>query len=358
MKKRVVFYAHNLEIGGIEKALVTLLKNIYTKYDITLILEENKGVLLNEIPNNIKIKEYKISNNKNIILRKILNRLKLIFHIVLNFHRYDFSCLYVPYSIPGSILMRYYSKNNSIWIHTNYYEFYMQNEEPFKNFFNNRKIEKFKNIFIISNEAKDSFINIYPDLKEKLIVCGNLIDNEKILKLSKEKIDLKKGSKTIYLNVSRHEEKSKKLTRLIKASKLLSKENDNFEVWMIGDGEDNSKYKELVKKEKLDDKIKFLGMKKNPYPYFNKADAIILTSDYEGFPVVYLEALVLNTPIITTIKTSNSYFDISDYALICDKDEKSIFSAMKEIKKKQKNLNINKYNQYTLKTITKVMDVK
>ena len=65
--KKIVFYAHNLEIGGIEKALISLLKNLNMKYDITLILEEKKGPLLKEIPKNIEVMEYKISNNRNVV---------------------------------------------------------------------------------------------------------------------------------------------------------------------------------------------------------------------------------------------------------------------------------------------------
>ena len=56
----------------------------------------------------------------------------------------------------------------------------------------------------------------------------------------------------------------------------------------------------MVKEYGLEDKIIFLGKKQNPYPYFKIADSLILTSEYEGFPVVYLEAMLLELPIITT----------------------------------------------------------
>lgn len=359
MKNKIVFYAHNLELGGIEKALVALLNNIdYKKYDITLILEKKEGVLLKEIPSYVEIKEYSISKNKIVLFRKIKNRLKLLFTIIKNYNKYDFSCCYVPYSIPGPILMRCFSKNNSIWVHTDYYELYKEDKERYKIFFNNRSIEKFNKIIMISNEAQNSFIDIYPNLSEKTVVCGNIVDYDKIIKLSKEKVYEKKDNKYIFINVSRHEEDSKKLTRLIDATKRLANDRDDFEVWMIGDGEDSKQYKDLVKKHNLEDKIKFLGMKKNPYPYYKKADAILLTSDYEGFPVVYLEALIFNINIITTIVTSNSIFNIKDYALICQKNPKSIYEGMKKSidnKIKTKKMNINKYNEQTIKTLNKII---
>ena len=43
MKKKLLFTAYNLEIGGIETALVNLLDNIdYDKYEVTLVLEKKR----------------------------------------------------------------------------------------------------------------------------------------------------------------------------------------------------------------------------------------------------------------------------------------------------------------------------
>ncbi|NLC48556.1 MAG: glycosyltransferase, partial [Tenericutes bacterium] len=45
MKRKIAFYAHSLEIGGIEKALIALLKNIdYKNNNVALYLENKNGV--------------------------------------------------------------------------------------------------------------------------------------------------------------------------------------------------------------------------------------------------------------------------------------------------------------------------
>ena len=74
MKRNILISANTLCIGGIEKSLVTLLKNFdYNRYDIKLVLEEKKGVFLSEIPKDVVVSEYKTSNSKNVLVRKIIN---------------------------------------------------------------------------------------------------------------------------------------------------------------------------------------------------------------------------------------------------------------------------------------------
>ena len=64
-------------------------------------------------------------------------------------------------------------------------------------------------------------------------------------------------------------------------------------------------------------RVKFLGQKANPYPYMKEADAVVITSDYEGFPVTYLEAIILQKPLFTTIDVSDDEINIGkDLSLI------------------------------------------
>ena len=91
-------------------------------------------------------------------------------------------------------------------------------------------------------------------------------------------------------------------------SKRLNKDGYNYRVIFVGEGKDTLKYKEQARDIS---NIIFLGTKKNPYPYLLKSDCLILSSDFEGYPVVFLESLILGKPIITT-DVSDSKIDIKD----------------------------------------------
>ena len=56
MKKRVLIVECNAKIGGIQKALISLLKQISDVYEITLLLLHSEGALLQDIPADVRSK--------------------------------------------------------------------------------------------------------------------------------------------------------------------------------------------------------------------------------------------------------------------------------------------------------------
>mgnify|MGYP004506358609 FL=1 len=323
MKKKILFTAYSLDIGGIESALVNMLKILdYSKYDVTLLLEKKEGIFLDEIPKEVTIEEYRISDNKNAIIRKIRNRLKLIKWIIKNHNKYDFAGCFATYSIPGTILSRYASGHNALWIHSNYYYVYHKNTDKMKRFFEERKVEKFENLVFVSNEAKSDFFQVLPDVEVNSIVLNNILDDKKIIEKSNESIkkdNLIKEDTTIFTFVGRLEEESKRLTRLFESFKLFLEKNDAI-LWIIGDGPSKNEYENKVKELNISQNVIFLGRKKNPYPYIKASNLIVLTSDYEGFPVVCVESMILKKPFLSTIDISDPYIKLSDYGKIVDKD--------------------------------------
>lgn len=356
-KKKLLFTAYSLNVGGIETALINLVNRInLDKYQIEILLEKKEGIFLDKVKEEITVKEYKVYDNRNIMIRKFLNLTKRLLFTLINYHTYDFSCCYATYSLSGSKLAKIASKNNAFYVHNNYKDLY-KDEKKEKEFFDNREIEKFGHIIFVSNEYQKEFLRLYPNLKNKVLVLNNFIDTKSILEKSKEEVKEKKSKdKKLFVFVGRLDDDAKKVGRAI----LLTKEIKEMELWLVGDGPDRKKYEDLVKKERVVSRVKFLGKQKNPYPYMKMADYVLMTSDYEGFPVIYLEAITLQRPLITTIDVSDDKLNIGkDYATIISKDQKEMTKQVKEIltkSSKTKKIDIEKLQATRMDDFEKLFD--
>lgn len=357
--KKILFAAYSLDVGGIETALITLLKNLAKEYDITLVLERKQGLFLSEVPQNVKIITYKASNNKIVLFRKIANFIKQLLFKIKYKNKFDFAGCFATYSFPASFVSRTASKNACLWVHNDYMNFYDNNTIAYRKFFGDLKIYDFKKIIFVSDLDKKIFNTQFPEFKEKACVCNNLIDYNKIIMYADEEVDdFKKDENiTTFINIGRHDEKQKKLSRIIKAAIKLKKEGYKFRVVFVGKGTATNKYKEMAEEV---DNIEFLGAKKNPYPYLKNSDAFIMASEFEGYPVVFIESQILGKPIITT-DVSDSKKDIDGkYGLVIEKSDKGVYDGMKEFLEKgyklEKKFDPEKYNQDILKKLKNIID--
>ena len=383
--KKLLFAAHSLGLGGIETALITLVEQLVKKgYQITLVLEKKQGIFLDTLNPKIKVIEYSPSDNKIIPLRKFINLCKQLKFKFRFKNKFDFAAAYATYSLSNGFVARVASKNSALWVHLDYLTQNNYDEEKTKDYYQKLKCEQFKKIVFVSKESRDNFIKIFPHYKEKAIYCNNLIDGKKIIQKAEEKlstkqegigIDQNKSSKqenslinqedetankqgsVIFLNVGRHDEKQKKLSRLIEVAEMLKKDNFKFKILFVGDGPDSTLYKQMVENKSLTDTIIFLGKKKNPYPYYKLSNCVVLTSDYEGYPVVFLESMILKKPIITT-KVSDFKQIENKFGIVTTKNVKDIYDAMKnfiqngfEIKAE---FDYQKYNEEILKKLEEI----
>lgn len=352
-KKRILFCSYSLDIGGIETGLINLLNNMdYNKYHVDLILERREGALFERLNKNVNVIEYRVSESNNVIFRKIHNFCKRFLWIICNYHRYSFSCCFATYSMPCNVLSYYASSNNSLYVHSNYK--YIYDEGNLRKFFDIRRINKFKHVIFVSNEAKDDLINFYPCLAKNSLVINNLINYEEVLWLSNEKVSFNKTDNKLFVFVGRLEERAKKISRMIEVVKRIP----NVDLLIVGDGPDYDMYKEMSSDC---DRIIFIGSKKNPYPYMKLADYVVISSDYEGFPVVYSEAIVLNKKIITTIDVSDDFISIPNrfgYIVSKNTDQmvKDILDILSGKELDYENVDFNKINSYKIKKLEDIIE--
>lgn len=126
--------------------------------------------------------------------------------------------------------------------------------------------------------------------KKNVVLIKNGVEKP----IEKENIEIKKikdDSKFIILTICRlHYQKD--VATLIKAVSLL---NDNIKLVIIGDGPQKEKLKQIASNT---EKIIFLGNQNNASSFIHYFDSFILSSNWEGLPLVILEAMLSNVLVI------------------------------------------------------------
>jgi len=284
MKKKILFIVPSMRGGGSERVISIILKHLSReKFDITLALLKKEGKYLDDLPTDIKIIDLEVTQARFALVKII----KLILS-----QKPDIVFSTLGYlNILISIIRPFFSKNikfiareSSIVSIQNKQEKYPKLFDfLFKNFYKN-----FDLIISQSNYMKNDLVQNYNIDSDKIEVINNPIDLENISKLSNEKLD----EKIELLAVGRLD-KNKNFKDIITILPNL-----NFTLTILGEGKEKESLLNLAKQLKVEDRVKFLGFQSNPYKYMKNAKVLILTSKYEGFPNVILEANACGTPIV------------------------------------------------------------
>lgn len=204
--------------------------------------------------------------------------------------------------MPDSICVSYvadrmFGKYKWMWSHIDV-NFYKNNELSGMG----KTFQKFDKIVNVSEDAKKSFELMFPKLKEKSVVIRNYLNVKNILEKSLELCqEIDRNTKSI-LTVGRICDQKGQDIAIDVAKKMSCREID-FKWYFIGPKSDENYYnflKRKVEKEKLENKIFYLGQTDNPYKYMKNCDIYVQPSRFEGYCTTVTEAQILSKPIILT----------------------------------------------------------
>jgi glycosyltransferase involved in cell wall biosynthesis len=118
---------------------------------------------------------------------------------------------------------------------------------------------------------------------------------------------------------------------LIDAVAELSKSHA-LEVWILGDGAERHRLEQHARARGVADLVRFLGFQQNPWRFIARADVFVLTSVYEGFGNVLIEAMACGTPVVATRSPGTS--DIIQHeanGLLVDHEPRAVAEAIERV---------------------------
>ena len=156
------------------------------------------------------------------------------------------------------------------------------------------------NICMLSDEMRDSFLELFPSLSEKTIVFPNIYDIDELLLKSKLDVEFDEYPDAIKIISVGTLRKAKGYDTAILACKRLKDAGYNFKWYVLGSGEEMNEMKSEIKKYGLEDFFILMGNKKNPFQYMSRSDIFVQCSNSEGLSTTVFEAKCLKMPIVVT----------------------------------------------------------
>ncbi|MBU7593516.1 glycosyltransferase [Metabacillus halosaccharovorans] len=360
MKKNILFTINNLNCGGAEKALISLLETIdYSMYNVDLFLFKHEGLFFNKIPKQVNLLEepYEYQYFDMSIKTAIKDSIKkgrldiafsrvcagYIFNVETNrarceqrvwkyiskslkniSKRYDVAIGYLEKN-PVYFCIDKVNANKKIgFIHTEYDKLEMDSEIDLYYF------DKLDNIVTVSEECSNVLKQKFPLYKQKVEVMYNIVSPSVVHNMSLETIDFShKGIKLVSVGRLNH---YKGFEMAIEACKSLIESGYDVKWYVIGEGEERVKLERMIKEKDLQEIFILLGMKENPYPYIREADIYVQPSRFEGKSIAIDEAKILHKPIVVTnFSTATDQIQSEENGLIVDMDAQSIFEGIKRL---------------------------
>ena len=119
---------------------------------------------------------------------------------------------------------------------------------------------------------------------------------------------------------------------LIRAFATLSRSRP-ARLTILGTGDLRDSLEALAKTEGVADRVEFKGFVVDPFPYYADADLFVLSSNFEGFGLVLVEAMSCGVPVVSTDCESGPREILADGeygALVACGDAEALAQAMAE----------------------------
>jgi len=299
---KIGFLINTMYGGGAERIVLYLLNNLDRRiFKPYLILFKCEGHYLQDILNDVEMIQLK-SNGGIFDTFKLSNELCSIIKQhgldIINSHMTNNNLSLLRASF-------FFSKNITSIIITEHSNF-SKKLSPILyrriiHLFQVKKLYKNTNIVCVSKGVKNDLIQTLSLSPINIDVVYNPVDFNKVSKLSfVDPVFIKKIDGGLNIVAVGRLEYVKGFDILIKAFRKVNQIIPNTRLYIIGDGSCKSELIELRNKLGLKDFIVFTGFTENPWAEIRAADLFVLSSRWEGFGNVIIEAMACETAVVST----------------------------------------------------------
>lgn len=152
-------------------------------------------------------------------------------------------------------------------------------------------------IVSLSEGVRDALCQMLPLDAKRIEVIYNAGVDDRVLALAQETIPERPDGPLVVACGRLTAQKD--YPTLLRAFRNVADETD-ASLWILGKGELEKPLAQQVQQLGLADRVRFLGFQKNPYAYMAQADVYALSSYYEGFGNVIVEAMASGAPVVST----------------------------------------------------------
>jgi len=282
----------SVEFGGAEKVLSTLIKEWSINNSVKLITFHNNTIAykINCDIENINCPPLEGAIGK---IRNIIKRTRLVCKIIY-IYKPDIIISFLEPANIVSILSVFITKKMDLLTIS------IRNNPDYYSKINKLLIKcyypRINRIVAVSNGIKNKLIQSYNIKPESIEVIYNPIDINTVSKKRLLKpLDTNLNNPYI-LGIGRLVEQ-KQFEKLIIAFSMIKK--DNIDLIIIGEGPLRASLYKLIESLNLQNSVKLIGNVANPYYYLSNAELFVLSSKFEGWPNVIMEAFACDCPVVS-----------------------------------------------------------
>ena len=329
--KKILFLIHDLGHGGAEKVLVNLVNNMDPgQFDITVMALFSGGVNEQFLKPHIRYRTvFKKPFPGNSHVMKLFSPERL--HKWFIKERYDIEIAYLE-GPDSRIISGCPNKDTKLisWIHCT-----MKSSDDVARGFRSAEeaaqcYGKMDAMVFVSETNRDAFLDICP-YSDRTEVLYNTNETNEILNLAKEDAELPAAA-FCWCGVGKVVP-VKGFDRMIRIQKRLFDEGYNTHLCILGEGIQKAELEKLVADCGVVDSVAFLGYQTNPYKYVAKCDLFVCASHSEGFSTAATEALIVCTPVVTTLVSGMKEMlgENDEWGIVTENDEEALYQGIKRV---------------------------